>query len=186
MNNRTRFAAQNLSKMSKLFLAVAFISNAASAGAIAADSPKAPAQSVSVKMGYFNLFQVKAAYPESAASTALEEKANEMLRRALEDANKQLEEMQKANKPKEDIEKKKNELQIEISAKQQALAQLLSANASEANRAIAGAVGTVAKEKGLDLVIDGAGIFAGGEKFISSGEDVTDAIIKKLNPALIH
>lgn len=185
MKNRTRCAANNSASLAKILMSIAILSNGFSAANAAEPAAnKQPAQSVSVKMGYFNLILVKAAFPESAASTALEEKAKEMLRRAVEDANKQLTDMQTANKPKDEIEKKKDQLQIEISAKQQALMQLLSANAAEANRAIAGAVGNVAKEKGLDVVIDGAGIFAGGEKFISSGEDVTDAIIKKLNPSI--
>jgi Skp family chaperone for outer membrane proteins len=140
------------------------------------------AQPVSVKMGYFNLQTVKASYPEAAAVNSLEEKAKEMLRRNVEQANKELSDMQKANKPKEEIDKKMHELQTGIAAQQQALGQLLSSNSIEANRAIAQAAAAVAKDKGLDLVIDGAGIYAGGEKFINSGEDVTEAVIKRLVP----
>ena len=140
------------------------------------------AQPVSVKMGYFNLQTVKAAYPEAAAANSLEEKAKEMLRRDVEEANKELAEMQKVNKPKEEIDKRVKELQAVIAAKQQALAQLLSSNTQEANRAIAQAANAVAKDKGLDLVIDGAGIFAGGDKFVNNGEDVTEAMVKRLVP----
>lgn len=140
------------------------------------------AQTVPVKMGYFNLLQVKAAYPEAAAANTLEERAKELLRRDVEQANSQLQEMQKQNKPKEEIEKKVRDLQTEISAKQQAMGQLLSSNTADANRAIALAVAAVAKDKGLDVVIDAAGIYAGGDKFATSGEDVTDAILKRLVP----
>lgn len=35
-------------------------------------------------------------------------------------------------------------------------------------------------DEGLDLMVDGAGVFAGGEKLVGSGEDITEAVIKKL------
>lgn len=141
------------------------------------------AQNMSVKMGYFNLNLVKATYPESATATALEERAKDQLRRDVEQANSILQEMQKQNKTKDELEKKARELQIEISAKQQALGQLLANNTAEANRAIASAVNAVAKEKGLDMVIDGAGIFAGADKLAAGGEDVTELVVKRLNPS---
>ncbi len=141
------------------------------------------ATTVPVKMGYFNLLQVKASYPEAAAASSLEERAKDMLRRDVEQANNQLQELQKQNKPKEEIEKRAKELQTEIFAKQQALSSLLSSNSAEANRAITQAVAQVAKDRGLDLVIDASGIYAGGDKFANNGEDVTDAIVKRLNPA---
>lgn len=157
----------------------------ASLAATAMISPVAlagPAQTVPVKMGYFNLNQVKASWPEAAAATSLEERAKELLRRDVEVANKELAEFQKGNKPKEEVEKKVRDLQTEIAAKQQAMFQLLSVNAGEANRTISQAVTAVAKEKGLDVVIDASGIYAGGEKFANSGEDVTDAVLKRLVP----
>lgn len=160
-------------------LLTASLSNAALAAGGAASS-------VSVKMGYFNLLQVKASYPEAAAATSLEEKAKEMLRQDVDKANDELIALQKANKPKEEVEKRKNELQIQIAAKQQAMAQLLQSNSSEANRNIANAVLSVAKDKGLDVVIDAAGIFAGGEKFANSGEDVTELVLKRLVPQAVR
>jgi Skp family chaperone for outer membrane proteins len=134
-------------------------------------------------MGYFNLAQIKAAYPASAAATTMEERAKDQLKHELDQANAALAEMQKANKPKDEIEKKAAEYRIQIGAAQQALGQLLSANAMEANRAIGQAALSVAKDKGLDVVIDANGIYAGGEKFASNGEDVTDLVLKKLVPA---
>ena len=162
------------------FLAAALLAVSVSNAVMAAGTP---AQSVSVKMGYFNLLQVKASYPEAAAATSLEEKAKEMLRLEVEAANKELMELQKANKTKEEIEKRKTELQNQIAAKQQAMSQLLMSNSAEASRNIAAAVLSVAKEKGLDVIIDAAGIYAGGDKFANSGEDVTDAVMKRLVPA---
>jgi Skp family chaperone for outer membrane proteins len=133
-------------------------------------------------MGYFNLTQIKASYPESAAATSLEERAKDMLRRDVDKANAEITEMTQQNKPKEEIEKRSKELQLEIASKQQALASLLSSNSQEANRAIAQAAASVAKEKGLDIVIDASGIYAGGDKFANNGEDVTEAVLRRLVP----
>lgn len=142
-----------------------------------------PAQSVSIKIGYFNLAQVKAAFPDYAALLTLEQNAKELLRRDVEKANIELAEMQKQNKPKEEVEKKSKDLQTEISAKQQAMGQLLTTNSIDANRAVAQAVAAVAKDRGLDFIVDAGGVyFSGGEKIVSSGEDVTDAILKRLVP----
>src|SRR6185437_9232614 len=85
-------------------------------------------------------------------------------------------------KSKEEIEKAARDLQTQINAQQQALIQLVQTNSAQATQAIAQAVAAVAKEKSLDVVVDGAGVFAGGEKLVNNGEDITEAIVKKLQP----
>lgn len=142
----------------------------------------AAASPISVKVGYFNLQLVKASFPEAAGSETLREQAQNQLRRDVEEGNKMLQKLQEDKKPKEDIEKSARQLQTEINAKQQALIQLVQTQLAIANQTIASAVASVAKDKGLDLVIDVNGVFAGGEKVVSNGEDITDAIVKKLNP----
>jgi Skp family chaperone for outer membrane proteins len=142
------------------------------------------ASSVSVKIGYFNLALVKASYPESAGSETLRVQAENQLRRDVEEGNTRLQKQQEEKKPKEEIEKMAHQLQVEINAKQRALIELVQTQQQIANQQIAGAVAAVAKEKGLDLVVDGAGVFSGGDKIVSSGEDITDSIVKKLAPAL--
>lgn len=141
------------------------------------------ATSVPVKIGYFNLALVKASYPESAGSEALRVSAENQLRRDVEDGNKSLTKMQDDKKPKEEIEKRAQQLQIEINAKQRALIELVQNQQQMANQQIATAVARVAKEKGLDVVVDGAGVYSGGDKIVSSGEDITDALVKMLSPA---
>lgn len=141
-----------------------------------------PATPMSVKVGYFNLALVKASYPEAAGSETLREQAQNQLRRDVEEGNKMLQKLQSENKSKEEIEKAARQLQTEINAKQQALIQLVQTQLAIANQTIAQAVAAVAKDKQLDLVIDVNGVFAGGEKVVNSGEDITDAIVKKLAP----
>jgi Skp family chaperone for outer membrane proteins len=75
-------------------------------------------------------------------------------------------------------------MQAEINAKQTALIQLVQAQTAQATQNIAAAVSRVSKEKGLDVVVDGAAVFAGGEKLVNNGEDITEAIVKTLSPQL--
>ncbi len=140
------------------------------------------AQQTSVKIGYFNLALVKASYPEAAGSELLRTQAENQLRRDVEEGNKRLQKAQEEKKPKEELEKMARDLQTEINAKQQALIQLVQTQAAIATQNIAQAVNMVAKEKSLDLVVDGAGVFAGGDKIVNNGEDITEAVVKKLSP----
>jgi Skp family chaperone for outer membrane proteins len=142
----------------------------------------APAQSVAVKIGYFNLALVKASFPEAAGSEALRVQAENQLRRDVEEGNKSLQKLQEDKKPKEEVEKRASQLQTEINAKQRALIELVQTQQALANQTIAQTVAAVAKEKGLDVVVDGSGVFSGGDKIVNSGEDITDAIVRKLSP----
>ena len=145
-----------------------------------------PAQATTVKIGYFNLALVKASYPEAAGSESLRTQAENQLRRDVEEGNKTLQKAQEEKKPKEELEKMARDLQTTINAKQQALIQLVQTQAAIATQNIAQAVNQVAKEKTLDLVVDGAGVFAGGDKIVNSGDDITEAVIKKLQPAALR
>lgn len=143
-----------------------------------------PAQTTSVKFGYFNLALVKASFPEAAGSEALRVQAENQLRRDVEEGNKRLQKAQDEKKEKAELEKMARELQMEINAKQNALIQLVQTQTAMATQAIAAAVANVSKEKGLDVVVDGAGVFAGGEKLVNSGEDITQAVVQKLAPQI--
>lgn len=164
-----------------LALALSSLTISAVAPAFAAGT----AATMSVKIGYFNLHLVKASFPEAAGSETLRVQAENQLRRDVEEGNKVLQKLQSENKPKEEIEKKARDLQTEINAKQQALIQLVQTQQAIANQTIGQAVAQVAKEKGLDLVIDASSVYAGADKVVSNGEDITDSIVKKLAPAVL-
>ncbi|MBY0360054.1 MAG: OmpH family outer membrane protein [Candidatus Obscuribacterales bacterium] len=166
----------NLKRLSTAIALLAFTTSSAFA---------ATASPVSVKIGYLNLQLVKASFPEAAGSETLRVQAENQLRRDVEEGNKVLQKLQTDNKPKEEIEKKARDLQTEINAKQQALIQLVQTQQAIANQTISQAVAQVAKDKGLDLVIDGSGVFVGGDKIVNNGEDITDAIVKRLAPATL-
>jgi Skp family chaperone for outer membrane proteins len=160
------------------FAALSVLVSSASVPAFAAGA----AATISVKIGYFNLALVKASYPEAAGSETLRVQAENQLRRDVEEGNKRLQKAQEDKKPKEELEKMAQQLQTEINAKQRALIELVQTQKQIADQTIATAVAQVAKEKSLDLVVDGAGVFSGGDKIVSSGEDITDSIVKKLTP----
>lgn len=166
------------SKIITSAIAAALVAVSAGVPVLAAGS----ATPTSVKFGYFNLALVKASYPEAAGSEALRVQAENQLRHDVEEGNKRLQKMQEDKKDKTEIEKAAHDLQTEINAKQTALIQLVQTQSAMATQAIAAAVATVAKDKNLDVVVDGAGVFAGGEKLVNNGEDITEAIVKKLQP----
>lgn len=148
-----------------------------------AENPSAKSiQAMPVKMGYFYLGKVKQSFAEAAAGTLMEERAKEMLRQDVQKGNDELQQLTKQNKPKEEIEKKRDQLQAEITLKQQTLGTLISSTSINSQNAINEAIESVAKENGLDIVVDASGIFRGADKFANQGMDITPFVIKRLNP----
>ncbi len=164
-----------------LFMPPVQAQNAAPAAPVKA--PAKAAVQTAVKIGYFNLNLVKISYPEAAGSEALRAQAECQLRKDVEDANKRISKAQEEKKAPEELQKMAKEVQAEINAKQQALAQLVQSAQSQATEKLYTAVNMVAKEKGLDVIVDGAGVFAGGKMVLENGQDVTLDIITKLSPA---
>lgn len=148
---------------------------------VAAHAQKA-AVSKPYKIGYFNLTMVKLACPEAAGSEALRLQAEAQLKRDAEEGNRKIEKAQNEKKTAEEVQKMVVQIQTEINAKQQALAQLLQTSSALANEKIARAVNAVARENDLDLVVDGAGVFTGGQQVLENGLDITSETIKKLQP----
>lgn len=144
-----------------------------------ASAQKAPV-SKQFKIGYFNLAMVKLSCPEAVRSEALRIQAEAQLKRDVEEGNRKIERAQAGKKAPEEIQKLVQTIQTEINAKQQALGQLLQTSSAQANEKVARAVNSVAQEKGLDLVVDGAGIFTGGKDVLENGVDITNDTIKKL------
>ena len=138
---------------------------------------------VNVKVGYFNLNLVKMADPEAVGSDSLKNQAESQLRRDVDEGNKKVQKARDEKKSAEEVTKMVEQLQLEIAAKNQALAQLVQNNNAIAQDRLRQVINGVAKDRGLDLIIDGAGVFAGGQKVLDNGVDVTDEIAKKLNPA---
>jgi Skp family chaperone for outer membrane proteins len=140
------------------------------------------ASPVSVKIGYFNLSLVKASYPEGAGTEMLRTQAESQLKADLDVANKQIQQMQEAKKSSEEIQKAIRDNQLAINAKQQALAQLVQAQSARARERILQAANQVCRDKGIDLAIDGEGLFVGGKTVLDSGVDITSDIVRALQP----
>ncbi len=144
------------------------------------------ATSVSVKIGYFNEALVKASFPEAAGSENLKNTAESQLRKDLEDANKVIQTMQEQKKPAEEIQKAIRDAQVSVNAKQQALAELVQSQNAVVRDKIVQAVNAVGREKGLDLVINGEGLYMGGKTVLDNGTDLTNDIAKKLSPQTLR
>jgi Skp family chaperone for outer membrane proteins len=140
---------------------------------------------VSVKLGYFSLGMVKANFPLAASSDLLKAQAEAQLREEFDSSNKLIQQLKSEKKPEAEIQKAVQIAQAKISAKQEALAQLVQAQANQVTLRIAQACTQVARDKGLDIIVDGQSIFAGGQKFLDSGIDVTKEVISKLNNSQI-
>ena len=171
MSGKTRQIAY-LTALSLVALVPACVSNPAYA-------QKAASQ-INVKVGYVNLGQIKASTPGSAQSEELTHRAEAFLKASVEESNKRLAKAQEEKKSEEDIKKLKADLQTQIYAKQQAYAELVQSSQEESRQRISAAVSEVAKDKGLDLVVDGAGVLSGGQKLIDNGVDITAEVVKKL------
>ncbi|MBK9140848.1 MAG: OmpH family outer membrane protein [Candidatus Melainabacteria bacterium] len=136
---------------------------------------------VTVKIGYFSLPQVRSQCHEAAQAELLKTQAEAQLRKAAEEANRAIQKMREDKKGDEEVKAAFQKAQTEIRAKEEALAQLVQSQSDRANAAIARAVGKVAQDRGIDIVVDGQGVFAGGAKFRDSGVDLTKEIVSTLN-----
>ncbi|MBP7862565.1 OmpH family outer membrane protein [bacterium] len=143
-------------------------------------SPAMAQSAVSVKLGYFSLGMVRANYAEASTSEGLKAQAEAQLRQSAEEANSRIQKMREEKKPTEEIEKAIREAQTKLGAKQEALAQLVETSTSTVTAKIMQAANLVAKDKGVDIVVDGQHVFAGGQKFLDSGVDLTKEIIERL------
>ena len=144
------------------------------------------ATSVSVKIGYFNEALVKASFPEAAGSENLKTTAESQLRKDLEDANKAIQTMQEQKKPADEIQKAIRDAQVSMNARQQALAELVQSQNAVVRDKMVQAVNAVGREKGLDLVVNGEGLYMGGKTVLDNGTDITNEVAKKLAPQTLR
>jgi len=142
-------------------------------------SERAP-EPLTVKVAYFNFGKIRAGIPEVSNAEAIRINAEAQLRKDVETWNYKLLKMREEKKPAAEIEKTKQEGQTVVRAKQEALAQLVeSANLSVRVR-VAQAAEAEAKSRNIDLVVDGQGLYAGGQKVFDHGVDITQAVLKRL------
>jgi len=147
------------------------------AGARAVEKNPEP---LTVKVGYFNFGKIRAGIPEVANAEAIRINSEAQLRKDVEIWNSKLIKMREDKQPASEIDKTKQEAQAVVRAKQEALAQLVeSANLSVRVR-VAQAAEAEAKARNIDLVVDGQGLYAGGQKVFDHGVDLTQAVLKRI------
>ena len=158
------------------------LGSAAIPAAYCADAPGAEkaAEPLTVKVAYFNFGKIRAGIPEVSNAEAIRINAEAQLRKDVETWNSKLIKMREEKKTAAEIEKTKQEGQTVVRAKQEALAQLVeSANLSVRVR-VAQAAEAEARARSIDLVVDGQGLYAGGQKVFDHGVDITQAVLKRL------
>lgn len=167
----------SIQKLLFIGFCLALTTNLSSFSAEPADKPLEP---LSVKVAYFNFGKIRAGIPEVANSEAIRINAEAQLRKDVDTWNSKLIKMREEKKPAAEIEKTKQEAQAVVRAKQEALAQLVeSANLSVRVR-VAQAAEAEARARNIDLVVDGQGLYAGGQKVFDHGVDITQAVLKRL------
>lgn len=135
---------------------------------------------LTVKVGYFNFGKIRAGIPEVANAEAIRINSEAQLRKDVESWNNKLMKMREDKQPASEIDKTKQEGQAVVRAKQEALAQLVeSANLSVRVR-VAQAAEAEAKARNIDLVIDGQGLYAGGQRIFDHGVDITQPVLKRI------
>ena len=125
-------------------------------------------------IGFVDLQKVFVNYKETEKAKKGFEKKQQELRDELEKKQSMLEKAQKDNKKPEEIQKLVAEIQEELQPKQEELMQLNNQLMTSIRSDIVSATKKVAKEYGVDLVLDKQAILSGGF-------DLTDFVIEHLN-----
>ncbi len=125
-------------------------------------------------IGFVDLQKVFLNYKETEKARAGFEKKQKQLRKELEKKQKKLEKAQKDNKKPEEIKKLVEEIQEELQPKQEELMKLNNQLMAKIRGDIIKSTQKVAKQYGVDLVLDKQAILTGGF-------DLTDFVIEDLN-----
>ncbi len=160
-----------------LILGSAGISSAFGANAAV---PEKIAEPLTVKVAYFNFGKIRAGIPEVSNAEAIRINAEAQLRKDVETWNNRLIKMREEKRPAAEIEKTKQEGQTVVRAKQEALAQLVESANLSVRVQVAQAAEAEARARNIDLVVDGQGLYAGGQKVFDHGVDITQAVLKRL------
>lgn len=161
-------------------LAAAVLAACATCAAYAVETVLKPIDSQTVKIAYFNFGKVRAALPEVANAEVIRITAEAQLRKDVETWNARLIKLREDKKPQAEIDKTKNEAQTIIRAKQEALAQLVESASLSVRVRIASAAEAVARDQNIDLVLDGQGIYSGGQRVFDHGRDITSAVLARV------
>jgi Skp family chaperone for outer membrane proteins len=132
-----------------------------------------------VNFGYFSLAELKSRKEVVDADT-YETQCITNIRNDVESGNKRLQAMQDSKAPKSEIDKAAEELQTKINAEQQEELEARLHQSWEAQK-IAIAIERTAKKENLRIVLDQGGIYAGRDKVVSSGIDITEEVSRLMD-----
>ena len=139
------------------------------------------ANPLTAKYGYFNLPLLRSRIPQLLQSEVLKVTVENQLRRQIDETNKSLLDAQKAGKSKQEIDAMTQTFQTEASASQKALVDIIQTQRALETQSIASAVSKVAKDRGLDIIVESTGTFAGNSNLASAGVNITQNLIELLS-----
>jgi Skp family chaperone for outer membrane proteins len=133
-----------------------------------------------LKVGYLDLNKIKQLYPEAAQVETMKQQAELQLVDVVNRANKALIQAQQEKKSPQEISKLHQDMQLQVQGMQQGIKLMVDQQTQATYAKITGAASAVAKDRGLDVVVDSNTIFAGAEPLTKNGEDLTDPVLRKL------
>lgn len=151
------------------FAALVFIISGIISGGMAA-SYGAPLNSI----GYIEVQKVFKGYKETSKAQEKLSKEEEVFKKDFEESQKKLESAKSAKKPQKEIDSITKELEEKLAPKREVLMKLNEELTTKLQKDIITAVSQVAKNLGLDTVLDKQAVIVGGV-------DISDMVINRLN-----
>jgi Skp family chaperone for outer membrane proteins len=136
------------------------------------------AKAMTVKIGYFDLATVKSKVPEDSNAKKARYEADRELRDTVNKFNDDLKKMIAEGRPKVEINEFIRQKTEEL--RPRGCGPLRQSFRELAAQKIIQAVNSVAKKKGLDLVVDSANNSVGKSEVLRHGVDITSEVMKEL------
>ncbi|MBY0549525.1 MAG: OmpH family outer membrane protein [Candidatus Obscuribacterales bacterium] len=155
------------------------INTAVSTPAPAGSSGKS-AETIFIRLGYFDSHEIKASYAPCVIADKARANARQTIEQMLEKNNRELQDMHAEGKSKSDIAKRAEQLQIELNAQNNIVYALAAVQVKTAREKLGAAVVELAKERDLDVIVDAATVWQGAQLVGENGMDVTGRLLKQL------
>lgn len=156
------------------------INTAASASSATAGPSGKTAETIFIRLGYFDAHEIKASYTPCVIADKARANARQTIEQMLEKNNRELQDMHAEGKSKSEIAKRAEQLQIELNAQNNIVYALAAVQVKTAREKLGAAVVEMAKDRDLDIIVDAATVWQGAQLVGENGMDVTGRLLKQL------
>lgn len=156
------------------------INTAAAATPTSAVPSGKSAETVFIRLGYFDSHEIKASYAPCVIADKARANARQTIEQMLEKNNRELQDMHAEGKSKSEIAKRAEQLQIELNAQNNIVYALAAVQVKTAREKLGAAVVEMAKDRDLDIIVDAATVWQGAQLVGENGMDVTGRLLKQL------